>query len=405
MLISRRTLLGTALALTTTPMAARIAPTATVLASDAGARGDGRTDDRAALQAALNSGRMLDGRNGTFAIAGNLSVGPLFAGMANLTLLQLNPAANTTRTLMIEGAAGFSIENITVLRGGTGAEHPDKSEINDNHGIFIHQCRNFYMAGVSVSGGGIGTGLVIYDSSDFELDGCKAHDMRWLLDRMPTDDAIQGMLFGRCRRFVVRRPMASNIGGTAAGVMTHDQNRGIAVTSCSDFTISDADVSNVGQGLDVSGDGGNLRFKILRGQISDVATWGYKFANSAQAGQIIDAVATRCGIGGFVASGPAEPGIATPTRDLVFERCAAREMNSVYPSSRSFGFGVLKQLPTPVPTPSTIVFRNCTASAQPGGRMLYGFDNEVPAISDPAFRNRVENCTANGFQIAATRGF
>ncbi|QZO00078.1 hypothetical protein [Chenggangzhangella methanolivorans] len=59
---------------------------------------------RAALSKALNSGTVVDGQGGAFAVRGNLEGAENFKGLVNARLIQLEPDGPNRRTLAISNA-------------------------------------------------------------------------------------------------------------------------------------------------------------------------------------------------------------------------------------------------------------------------------------------------------------
>lgn len=371
------------------------APVARRMASEFGAATDGRTDAMPALTRALASGAVIDGGGQTYAINGNLRAGPGFKGLVNARLIQLDPAGDHRRTLMIADASGFVLENISVKRGGDGSEHPVRSMVNETGGIFVMRCSDFTARGLRASGGGIGSAIAFLYCTSFTAEDISASSLWYRLPEHPKDDAMQGVWLARCSKFVLRRPSASDIGGADRLWSVWTNNRGIAVAGCDDFEIQDLDVRRVGQGIDMSGSGGNTNFRITRGTADDCYTWGFKFANGPSRGTVTDAVARRSGTGGFVVSGPGEDTIAPP-RDITFSRCIAENVRgNMAKSWAGFGYGVLT-IKDPG-YPRNILFEDCIARAtEMNCCMRTGFFNQTRAELTGGEPNRVIRCSVEG---------
>lgn len=371
-------------------------------ANDFGAIGDGRADATGALRQALASGQVIDGDGERYAIRGNLVARKGFKGLVNATLVETEPAGNKPRVLTIENADNFILEGLKIERGGTGGEDTDRRDIGKTGGIFLSKCNNFNIRGVEISGGGIGSGLAVIDSSDFVISDAHSHDIWYRLDKLPEDDAIQALFLVRCSNFKMQSCKASDIGGSVGLTASHDENRGFALSGCRNFVITGAEVRRLGQGIDITGSDGNSDFRIEGGIAEDCATYGFKFANTAQRGLIVATVARRCGIGGFIASGPAEPKIP-PEHDLTFDRCRAEDVLGNYRKNGGFGFGILKQKVDPT-YPRGVIFRNCIARVS-HGHMDYGFRNDVPSAVTDGMPNRLIECEATGYAKGFQLGF
>ncbi len=166
--------------------------------------------------------------------------------------------------------------------------------------------------------------------------------------------------------------------------------------------MSDLQVSQCGQGLDVTGSEGDHDFQVIGGHAADCATWGFKLANSAERARVSGALAERCGLGGFVASGPSESFNPLPV-DLEFADCRAVDCGMPGVDRTMFGFGILKAGTHP-DYPRRVRFVRCTAvdRRRPSG-MKWGFFNEIPASAGEP--NTVQGCSVSGAAISDYEGF
>lgn len=366
-----------------------------------GARGDGRTDDTAAVLRALRSGRPVDGAGRTYAVSGSLRPGPGFRGLSGCVLRQLDPSGRE-RTLFVEGAGGFRLSGVRVLRASRGDDGFTQRDMMENAGIWLQDCSDFDLGGVQVSGGGVGTGLVINQCRAFTAADLQVSQIRYRRRERPADDILQGIWINRCSDFDVVRPRVFDLGGQDALGFSRDNNRAIAVGGSRRFRIQDLDVADCGQGLDVTGSEGNREFVILRGRARRCWTWGFKLANSAQVACVTDAAAQDCGLGGFVVSGRSELADPPPGAIAVLG-CRAVDCGRPGGPETTFGFGVLRARPDP-DYPRRVRFVRCEASdlrAQAG--MKWGFFNEIPAEGED--RNLAEACSAFGATVAPFHGF
>ena len=366
-----------------------------------GARGDGSSDDTAALRQALSSGQIIDGGGRTYGVSGALEIGSGFRGLANCTLKQL-ARDDHLRTLQIQGARDFHISNVTVIRGEQNDEVLIQRDMQSNAGLWIQDCAAFTLDHVAVHGGGIGTGLVVFHCDSFIASDLRASGIHYQLHARPADDMLQGLWFQMSSRFQVLRPVVTDLGGQDDQGFSRDNNRAIAVSGCSDFKIVDLDVSQCGQGLDVTGAAGNHDFEIAGGHASDCYSWGFKFANSAFRGRVHDATAERCGDGGFVVSARTKPS-DPPPQDVEIADCRALDCGRQGSDNTTFGFGLL-HTKTEDDWPRKVRFLRCHAEdrrSPPG--MKWGFFNEIN--TPPGQGNTLEDCTQSGALVAPSRGF
>ena len=367
----------------------------------AGARGDGATDDTAALQRALSSGRRVDGGGRTYGVSGPLTAGLGFRGLANCTLRQL-ARQDRLRTLTIRGAADFRLSDVTVIRGEQDDEVLIQRDMQSNAGLWIEDSHGFTLDKVAVRGGGVGTGLVVWGCKEFTVTDARASGIHYRLRQRPRDDMLQGIWIHLSSRFQLVRPQVSDLGGQDDQGFSRDNNRAIAVSGSSAFKIVDLRVSDCGQGLDVTGSDGDHDFEVVGGHASDCWTWGFKFANSAFRGKVSGALAERCGLGGFVVSARSEL-TDPPPGDMEIADCRAIDCGRQNMPNTTFGFGLLH---TTVEDdyPRRVRFLHCHAEDRrhPPG-MKWGFFNEIR--TPPGDEDTLQDCTQSGALIAPTRGF
>jgi hypothetical protein len=366
-----------------------------------GARGDGVADDTAALARAMTSGAALDGGGRIYGVRGALEAGANFRSLSRCTLVQLE-AADHLQTLVIRGASNFRLSQVRVVRGRQNDRVLVQQDMQRNAGVWIEDGAGFRLDRVQVSGGGIGTGLVIAQSRAFSVTDARVSGIHYHLGARPTDDMLQGIWIQRCSGFDLTRPVVSDLGGQDDLGFSRDNNRAIAISGSSHFRITDLDVSQCGQGLDVTGKEGNHDFEVMRGHAADCFSWGFKFANSAQHGRLSGALAERCGLGGFVVSGPSQ--IADPpTQDIEIADCKAIDCGAQYSPHTTFGFGVLRGL-ADNDHPARVRFLRCLASdsRSPAG-MKWGYFNEIAAPEGGPIV--AEACVSRGAAVASYRGF
>ena len=395
--IDRRSLL---LALASAAAAPRLGFAAGRSLASFGARGDGR-DDTAGLARALASGVPLDGGGRTYGVSGPLIAGPGFQGLANCTLRQLAPIDHL-RTLQVRGAAGFALSGVEVIRGAQDDEALIQRDMQSNAGIWIEDSSGFHLDRVRVSGGGIGTGLVIVQSKAFQVTDARVSGIHYRLRTRPRDDMLQGIWINRSSGFQLIRPVVGDLGGEDQQGFSRDNNRAIALSGCSGFRVADLQVSQCGQGLDVTGSEGDHDFQIVGGHAADCATWGFKLANSAQRARVSGALAERCGLGGFVVSGRSELSDPKP-QEIEIADCRAVDCGTPGVDRTMFGFGVLMARPD-TDYPRRVRFVRCAAidRRRPPG-MKWGFFNEIPAPVGE--RNTLQDCTSMGALLSDNRGF
>ena len=408
MRFSRRAFLGGlgGLALQPVPLLALAPSRQTRLARDLGAAGNGTTDDRDVLSRILSSGNIIDGGGRTFAVRGPVQAASSFGGLVNAKFVQLDASVPMHGAIQIEGAQDFTIENVTIARGGDGSEQTDFHRLAEQTGLFLNRCRGFSLTNLTVTGGGVGSGFTISNSSDFMLAEIHVHDLAYRLPVHPTDDAIQGIYINASQQFSLRDCTIKRLGGTDGTTFVRHFNRSFVFGGSRNFTVATCRAEECGQGFDVTGRNGNVGFAIRDSAADDCTSWGFKFANSAQEGVVENCTARRSGISGFVASGQTNPGFPQ-TQNIRIRRCTAIDPLGNHPrASYGSGFRILANPAIDKSYPRGIVFEECVAVAKsPQAKMDFGFANGVPANLTDGDPNRMDRCQVTGWLKRASVGF
>lgn len=392
-----------------------------------GAKGDGSrglgTGDHAAvvkaLAAASAAGRPLSGGCRTYGVWGGDSSGvsptvsknivlPANIQLQDATFKQLSPAApGNVRTLTSAGGNNIKLVRVKVDRNGDGNSGDDQFS---DAGIWIQGGSGHHFEDVEVWGNDKGTGFVVWQASNFDVVRLHVHDIRYA-GAVPNDDRVQGFWFNACSDFRVIAPTVHDLGGPNTTQRSRNPFGG-----CSNFSLIDAQVWNVDQGIDFTGGNpgdaaaSNRNFRVLGGSVRDCYSAGFKFANTAHGGVVIGATTERCDLYGFFACGPAEANFPIKTGNITFVDCVALDTGSVGhwkdPNSplRPAGFAVEANDFDRTISPLGIRFVNCTAlDRQAMPTMKYGFVNEIPAPVDGRY-NECINCVSIGHTASPTRG-
>lgn len=394
-----------------------------------GAVGDGVTDDRAALKAALESGKVIDGGGLSYAINGTLQP-TSFKGLRNATLIQIgNTTVSQAHTLRIEGISGFLVENVNINMG-TNITTLFGDDVNS--GLFVlgtqsgsgpgtttTYVESFYISNVTVTGNGCGTGIHIRHAKRFSVVSCMVRDRVSGSSPDPTNDSQNGFHINNCANFTLDDCQAYNLRTRLAGVVTLKWTRGFLFAECRDFAVNNCIPTIADQGFDFSGsviDGtspssyeGNRRFTLTGCAANNSGTWGFKFANVTHDGLIVGCIANNTTGSGFVCSSqePAHPlaNNSFRTQGLLFVGCKAVNcLPGGWADVTRAGFYV--DTDSDGLYPRDIKFVGCSVEDnQAVPTTGYGFANNVPAINPLAtdYNKNItiscKNCEVSGAAV------
>lgn len=357
----------------------------TVSPMDWGAAGDGIANDRAAMLAALESGKPVDGKGRTYAVSGVLQP-TAFSGLYNCTIKQLDTAAQYT--LYIFGFSQFTIQNVQFnLNGqiGTGSQAT-------THGLYVHNCANFSLENVQVQNGAAISGVTVQTCTNVMLDRVRVINFSFTFSAQPTDDEFHGIYLVNVSRFSLAGCIVRDQSPNWPGRPTEYRRwgRGIVISGSTDGTVSDCHVSQVDQGFDYTGSAFNSGIITTGCTATDCTTVGFKVANFWRGITYSGCIALRCGFFGFQFGGPTESG--QTCQDALVTGCQALDIgsNGIW---RSDGSGQFSGEPTGYRIMSGSVdntypravrfYASTAADRQTTQTMQNGFVNDVA----PGLRN------------------
>jgi hypothetical protein len=361
-----------------------------------GARGDGIADDtlavRKALAFAFRNGLAVDGGTATFGVSDSIAVvGASAPSIKALRLRQLRPRPER-KTLQFSQCNSISIESLRIDAGHS----RNSGYMNTSGGLWIEGGSNHDVRNVEIFGNGKNSLVGIWNTTRSTYRDFLVHDAQY---DAPTarDDLLQGIFMVNNTDCVLQSPAVSNLSGNANRKFPNRFTRGIVLGGNVRVSIVDAKVSDVDQGIDLTGSDGNRDCLVLRAHCLDCTGVGIKLANSAVRCRVMDSVAERCGLMGFLASGPAEAGLPYKTQDCDFVRCTALDSgsNGFSDSAPHAGFRVERNRYDRA-YPMGIRLIRCQAIDRQAVRTMdYGFyaDVDRSAASRP---NQLIDCRSEG---------
>lgn len=362
-------------------------------------------DDDAAIVRALATGCAVTGENRAYRLTRPISL-PGDASLADATFQQAFPPDAVVRAIVAENVSNITLTNIRLDRGqipgqglAPGAD-PYPAHL-DTAGILLSHVDKATLTDVEVFGDGVGTGIKIVESAHVRVIRPHVHDMRWASAVQPVNEIMVGIWVLASRDVTLVSPRVHDLtpaaiaahGGRADG-RRNNMTDGINSSGAQDFAIVNAEVWNVGEGVDFSGTHSTLNFTVDGALLHDIDSFCFKSTN-AESGVVRNSVAERCGLGGFILAGRVS--------NVAFIEDEARDIgaNGLWPANKHTGFSLEHAYAS---LPTDISISKCrSVDTQQTPTTTVGFFNEAR----PELHQTItfSGNQAQGFLRAATSGF
>ena len=385
---------------------------------DFGAVGNGVTDDRLAVKAALESGRVVDGGGFTYAISGTCQPTSV-TGLQNAKFIQIgNNSATNFRTLYFLGLSNFFIDNVTINMG-TNVTTIFSDSGNAGLGIWgVHSevsttyIENINITRITVTGNGCGSGIQVRHAKRFVIEDCLVCDRVSGSSPDPTNDSQNGIEIFNCANFTLANSNVYDLKTRLGGIDTVKWTRGFLFVEIRDCSIVGCNSTLSDQGYDFSGaysavDAyiGSRRFTVSGCTVNSCATMGFKFANVNRDALVTGCIANNIGTYGFLFS-PSAIDITGfeqyNTQNIDVVGCKVVNMlGTGWSSSNAQGFRVMNNGLYPT-YPRAIRFLSCSVTdTQTIPTTVHGFYSDATKIQYPAVgynlnvANKTTNCTVD----------
>ncbi len=256
------------------------------------------------------------------------------------------------RTLFLHGEEGnpisVELEKVTILRG----DHPDAGMHSNAAGIYLVDANPVTLTDVDISGDGKGSGLFIYRCDNVHMSHVNIHDITWapykgdreftaaeleadfqwnnspIYDfdehrkkfvRVRVQEQVTGLTLVNGTNVEMVDCRIERIGTKIDGVFVPWQADGMTISGIKRLTIRDCYISQVWEGIDLTGQG-NDGFIQENITIADTFAYGFKYAHPQKNGKVSNCEAVRAGLSGFT--------IGDESENLAFYNCVARETGS-----------------------------------------------------------------------------
>jgi hypothetical protein len=296
-----------------------------------GATGDGIANDRtavmAAIDAAIAAGGHVDGGDNLYGADGDIQYARVTRPWIRRLRLKNIAPADGSQVLSFLDCDQVCIDSLYIHTG----DSPSIGSREGRKGFSLDGGSGHRIRNVELTGQGKLAYAEFTRCKDSSFENIYVHDGlfhdSWVNPADPRffveDDVVEGIRIQDCFNCTFVNPIVRDLLGnasyyTASGFVPGDylestvkaypnlRTRGIAGGGNDSVTIINPRVSNVEQGIDFSGNGGNWTNKkvsFIGGHIFNCGSVGLKLAGAGQDYVVIGVTAENCGMSGFIVGG------------------------------------------------------------------------------------------------------
>jgi hypothetical protein len=379
---------------------------------------------------ALESGRLVDCNGKTYVMGGTCDpVDNTVKGLINGNFIRA-PANHTSQNSMfnLSNQANVKVRNCSFDFGSTenaGSNNDSSRQLlvvgsaNTNPATWL---RGIEVTGCRFTGSGNGTPLFARGTIGAILANNTIVDR--IVDGTATNDAQNGIDYSYSRGAIVTGNFIDGLYYRVSGNLVRQYSRGIVAVETSNAVVSNNIIRNVDQGIDFSGGisaslpDGNYGISCVGNSVSDVRTWGIKFANCIRDSVCSGNTVRNFGWGGIVVSGQSSAGTwgDKSTRNLLITGNYVFDPADYFGRTDCIGIWIIQRVQGDGVTPEFAssfvsgvrIIGNTVANTTGNGRLLHGMSQDdgdgAHNIVTTAPYNEVSGNKVNGQTGAPTKG-
>lgn len=321
------------------------------------------------------------------------------------------------RVLLIRGSPQKHIKvhlsNVSIDRG----QVAEAGSRTDSAAIWIDNANGIKLDELDISGKGKGHGIAIHYSKNIIIENTKVHNLYWsLYDEEPDltssilkkfynnnlpiyefnaikrrfgyrriQEQVNAIFITHSENVNVKNVVIEKVGTLVDNNFIPWQTDGVSLANVNNFEITDSDISQTWEAIDVGGHSNNIHIQNL--DIIDSFAFGLKFPHYAYQADVKSINITRSGYSGVVLAGN--------VNHLNFEQIQIKEtgyflvddaphfpwseLNMTISGFRIMGEG------EPINRPFKIYISNSQSLEKNKGLVQYGFYNDDPNFEDNGF--------------------